>query len=79
MSTIVTTQGCPNHTYFDLYFVLCCLLSQIVDFLHFFSAVSDFDESKKINAIRVIVGLRDAVFYGFPYKVRPKPKIALLD
>jgi len=25
--------------------------------------------------IGVKVGLRGAVFYGFPYKVRPKPKI----
>jgi len=26
----------------------------------------------------VKVGLRAAVFYGFPYKLRPKPKIAVL-
>ena len=26
--------------------------------------------------VGVKVGLHDAVFYGFPYKLRPKPKIA---
>ena len=28
------------------------------------------------RALGVKVGLRAAVFYGFPYKLRPKPKIA---
>ena len=28
------------------------------------------------SALGVKVGLRDAVFYGFPCKLRPKPKIA---
>ena len=28
-------------------------------------------------ALGVKVGLRAAVFYGFPYKLRPKPKIAI--
>ena len=27
------------------------------------------------SALGVKVGLRDVVFYGFPYKLRPKPKI----
>ena len=29
--------------------------------------------------LRVKVSLRAAVFYGFPYKLRPKPKIAVQD
>ena len=29
-----------------------------------------------MHAVGVKVGLRYAVFYGFPYKLRPKPKIA---
>ena len=31
------------------------------------------------SALGVKVGLRAAVFYGFPYKLRPKPKIATLS
>ena len=42
------------------YFVVCCSLS-----------------TSSLNcALGVKVGLRAAVFYGFPYKLRPKPKIA---
>jgi len=39
----------------------------------FFSATSDLS----LNCVLgVKVGMRAAVFYGFPYKLRPKPKIA---
>ena len=40
----------------------------------FFSATLDLS----LNCVLgVKVGMRAAVFYGFPYKLRPKPKIAL--
>ena len=38
-----------------------------------FSGTSDLSLN---SALGVKVGLRDAVFYGFPYTLRPKPKIA---
>ena len=40
-----------------------------------FSAASDLLSLN--SALGVKVGLRAAVFYGFPYKLRPKTKIAL--
>ena len=39
---------------------------------HFFIAISQLSRRRMIG---VKVGLHDAAFYGFPYKLRPKPKI----
>ena len=71
MSTVIIALGCPNYTYF----VVCCSLSQMGSTTTLFCSCSL--RLLSLNcALGVKVGLRAAVFYGFPYKLRPKPKIA---
>ena len=43
-------------------------------------SITIFSGDLSLNgALGVKVGLRDAVFYEFPYKLRPKPKIAFIS
>ena len=54
----------------QLYFVVCCSFSQM-------GSTTTFCSSLSLNsALGVKVGLRAELFYGFPYKLHPKPKIA---
>ena len=71
MSTVIIALGCPNYTYF----VVCCSLSKMGSTTIFL--VQPRPRPLSLNCVPgVKVGLRVAVFYGFPYKLRPKPKIA---